>query len=169
MPTYDNIRDFKHPIFLILRTALADILAYELFDQTYKKTDNMEKANEEVKLYLGDQFVFFAREAKRREQTDRVEEIESILPDFPFRDKTDNSYKMNPSVIYKNLDKSDFIEKVYNAYNYLSKFEHIGPLTFLMEQNGALFIENDLVGIHNAIGMVLQVVDSTFEFFNGNR
>ncbi len=61
-----------------------------------------------------------------------------------FKDKTNNSLRMGPSAIYGKLDKTDFIEEVYNAYNYLSKYEHIGSLAFLMEQNVDYLIENVL-------------------------
>ena len=127
-------KDFKYkiPTFLILRTMLSDVLTFYYLIKQLKCNNELE-----VKAYLSDNLRYHINYMKKNSSKEKFEEdceflkkrYEDLLINGELN-KPDKSTPKQLSDYLKSFKGLEWISYVYEIYSDLSKFEHVGILTF---------------------------------------
>jgi hypothetical protein len=142
---FENEFYFKIPISIILRTCMSDFLTYYYFRKIVKdNSPDIEKINNKILRYLVSNLHFVKHELDKRvnageiKSTELIEVWKNMRLKYPILfDKTSNKLieqdETNFKTIYnilKNDKDLEWAANAYTYYEYYSKFEHIGILTF---------------------------------------
>jgi hypothetical protein len=170
LKSYQEDRNFKLPICLILRTALSDFLTYFYFVKIIiDNNGNIGSAKGVIYEYLADNLQFAMRDLRKNiydnkefEETEEI--IKCLFPDF-YDLETGNliqSKSLFISHIVKELKSSEKLNwtiDAYDMYSAYSKYEHIGALTFEFQKNEAFSLDHEIKGIISSANYVLLAIE----------
>lgn len=150
-------RNFKLPLFLVLRTCVSDFLYLKYVDKIIKDADCDENIEQEIKNLLADNLKYLLNDLEDYKKNHEITKeeytlsqfgIKQMYPEF-FDDRTGTLIKSKGKTFaqIKNAfsqDKRYSLEsQAYGLYKLYSKFEHIGALTFDLGKNYVDFAEKE--------------------------
>lgn len=127
------------PISIILRTCMSDFITfYYLFGLIQRKPKEYE---EEIKRFLAENLFYLHRDISKNISEPERNRLFTIMknkwPEYFKKGKNEIIKPLSKSIseMSKELIKSNIIfQNAYDNYNYFSKFEHIGILTFELQE-----------------------------------
>lgn len=166
---YIKDRNYKLPLFLVLRTCISDYLYFLYVDSIIRENSSDENREFEIKSVLVDNIRYLLRDLsdlkKNNEISDEkyklsIHSIEQMYPEFFDLElrKPINCKNVNFSGIAKKLKKDSNYQdssKAYDLYKFYSKFEHIGALTFDLSKNYDWY---EKVEIHSIVMSITWIV-----------
>lgn len=152
---------FKIPIFLILRTCISDLLTYFYFIHIIRKNQNdTKKINAKVYGFFVDHLYRINDDLKNMYTNSEITEQEFNYHQKYLMEQFNDFYDCDSKLIKKELPNfKDIFEKLkvdpelswvsnaYEHYKYMSKFEHVGVLTYEMQEFHKLYDWYDKNGI----------------------
>lgn len=167
---YFKDKNFKLPLFLVLRTCVSDYLYLLYIDRIVRENISEEAIELEIKFLLSDNIKYLQKDLDDLKKNNEISSekykvtmlsIKQMYPEF-FDSKSVEPIKSNSknfSAIAKELKQDDrysLKSKAYDLYKLYSKFEHIGALTFDLEKNYDGYAE---VEVNSIVMSVCWIVD----------
>ncbi len=170
---------YKIPIGIIIRTCISDVLTYYYFVYLAREKADENEFNNELKAYLADNLHFLERhlddeKAKRKISKEQYSQLRSafleLYQDFlqPDSDKLLTEKHINfkkISILLKSKPELAWVADVYEFYDYLSKYEHFGVLTFDVQEVHTEKPLYDVKGYIICIGSVYEAVLSIIKTY----
>lgn len=181
---YKDDHNYKFPLGILLRTGLSDFLTYFYFILLEKQSNiNSEQFRKECLKFLSGQLYYAKKEIELNLSQGKInsthyhlllENLYNIFPDFidsTTGELIENKY-MTISQIRKELEKDDelkYAAEAYKAYDIFSKYEHVGALTFGLDDSQITKIDFDISGIISStifMAWGIETIIMTFPEYN---
>lgn len=179
LPKLKKDHYFKIPIGIITRTCISDVLTFYYFYYIAKKNENESEFNKLLKTFLAESLHYFKRHLENEINEDRIsqKEYEFLIEEFTthYKDFHDPSLKQlipeNHISFNKirNLLKSskefNWVSPAYDYYDYLSKYDHFGAVTFDIQELHKSKPMYDIQGYIICLGYVYEAVISILKIY----
>lgn len=171
---YTKDRNFKLPLFIVLRTCISDFLYLNYVNRIIRDSGSDENIEQEIKYLLADNLEHRLKELNDLKKNKEISpekfdlylsSMKQIFPEF-FDGKTGelmNTKTKGFKEINRILkqDKQYSLEsKAYDQYILFSKFEHIGALTFDLDKNYDYYVEIEVNSIVMTIVWIVKGLKS---------
>lgn len=152
---------FKSPMGIIARTCMSDVISYNFLFNLLEKGDGLRQ----VKKYLGANLYHFIKYLEKQRSNSKITNekfndalilLNELYPEyFTENDEMIDTENIQPCGMARELD-IEVVKLAYENYYLLSKFEHIGVLTFDLESSVESFENYFIEGFIGSTGIYIR-------------
>lgn len=146
---YTKDRNFKLPLFIVLRTCISDFLYLKYIDRIIRDSESEETCEQEITSLLADNIKYLQSDLDDLKKNNEISKEKYNLSLDAIKQMYPEFYDSKSGLLIKNKTKKfteinkilnqdvryELESKAYDLYKLYSKFEHIGALTFDLGKN----------------------------------
>jgi len=170
---YTKDRNFKLPLFIVLRTCISDFLYLKYIDRIIRDSESEETIEQEIISLLADNIKYLQSDLDNLKKNNEISterynfsmvSIKQMYPEFYdsksgllIKNKTKKFADIN-KILSQDIRYS-LESKAYDLYKLYSKFEHIGALTFDLGKNYDGYSEKEEDSIVMSVTWIVNGLD----------